>query len=224
MSLLRFSVQQWCHWSVDSSSGDGLTEPPLPQVPAIQRRRMTSLGKAAMHVAFGIEHAHPDIPLIFASRHGDLSRSISLLEELTSGSPVSPTQFGLSVHNSIGALHGILTRHTGPYTAIAAGEETPEQAFHEACGLLDDGARAVRVVYYDAPPPAPYDCFGLSPVTLHAWACLVQLANSGPAIHLMQGPLEEPPSPDSLAGFFAGNTSRLIRHAGHRAWIWHRHA
>lgn len=204
-------------------SGDGLSEPSLPQAPALQRRRMTSLCKAAMHVAFSIENVHPDVPLVFASRHGDLSRSISLLEELAAGNPVSPTQFGLSVHNSIGALHGILTKHTGQYTAIAAGEETAEQAFHEAYGLLDDGAKAVRVVYYDAPPPPPYDRFGLAPATLHAWACLVQPADNGPAIHLTQGSMEERPSPDSLAGFFAGNTSRLIRHAGRRAWIWQRH-
>ncbi|GGY23016.1 beta-ketoacyl synthase chain length factor [Paludibacterium paludis] len=157
MHAIRFILEDWAAWPPASLPEDSAA-PPLPHVPPLQRRRISALGKAALHVAFELDRIPVDnAPLIFTSRHGDLSRSITLLDQLTQGSDLSPTQFGLSVHNAIGALFSILNGDKGHYTAISAGEETAEHALCEASALLDDGAPAVRLIVYDAPMPAPYD-------------------------------------------------------------------
>jgi hypothetical protein len=81
------------------------------------------------------------VPLVFASRHGDVARSMDLLGALASDQPLSPTGFGLSVHNAIAALYSIARGHRGNYLALAAGQATVEAACLEAAGLLADGAR-----------------------------------------------------------------------------------
>jgi hypothetical protein len=80
-----------------------------------------------------------------------------LLSEVADGQPLSPTQFGLSVHNAIAGQWSILRGQRGESVAIAGEADTFEHAMVEAAALLGEGAPAVLVVMAEERPPAAYD-------------------------------------------------------------------
>ena len=51
-----------------------------------------------------------DLPIVFSSRHGDLPKTSTLLADLADKNALSPTAFGLSVHNAIPSLFSILAK------------------------------------------------------------------------------------------------------------------
>jgi hypothetical protein len=70
---------------------------------------------------------------------------------------LSPTQFGLSVHNAIAGQWSILRGQHGESVAIAGEADTFEHAMVEAATLLQSGARSLLVVIAEERPPAAYD-------------------------------------------------------------------
>ncbi|WP_338279309.1 beta-ketoacyl synthase chain length factor [Corallococcus caeni] len=246
--MMGFSVQRWAAWApglVNPASWETwLAKPhPLPAegtpalsaMPAMMRRRVDRLGRIALQAAYDAHVDAPDAPVLFASRYGDLGRSVELLTQLARSEPLSPTSFSLSVHNAIGALYSIARGDTSAYGAIAAGEETVEAAFTEACGLLADGVPRVMVVVYDEPVPAPWEHFARDVAFPHAWACLLSASTGADAIHLgcATGPSDAPVTrqePDALPAdlrilrFLVSGASRWEHAAGGRRWRWERHA
>ncbi|MHC1668893.1 beta-ketoacyl synthase chain length factor [Stenotrophomonas maltophilia] len=163
---------QWLGWADAPFLPQGEGAPALSEVPAMQRRRIERLGRMAIQTACWCEDGHgadSQVPLVFASRHGDVARSMELLGALVNEQPLSPTGFGLSVHNAIAALYSIARGHRGNYLALAAGQATVEAACLEAAGLLADGAREVRVVVYESPLPEVYAAFADEPDPFFAW-------------------------------------------------------
>lgn len=181
--MIQFSVKQWSAWAPGLVDQDawrawarapwrptGDETPALAEVPAMQRRRIERLGRMAIQTAWWCQQAHSDsIPLVFASRHGDVARSMELLGALTDGEPLSPTTFGLSVHNAIAALYSIIRGQHGNYLAVAGGKATVETACVEAASLLSEGATEVLLVVYDAPLPDMYRGFADEPDAGFAW-------------------------------------------------------
>ncbi|MBE4753333.1 beta-ketoacyl synthase chain length factor [Corallococcus sp. ZKHCc1 1396] len=247
--MMGFTVQRWAAWApglVEPAAWDTwLAKPhPLPaegtpalaEMPAMMRRRVDRLGRIALQATYAAHADAPEAPVLFASRYGDLGRSLELLTQLARSEPLSPTSFSLSVHNAIGALYSIARGDTSAYGAIAAGEETVEAAFTEAGGLLADGAPRVMVVIYDEPVPAPWQHF--SPAVEwkfpRAWACLLTAATGPDAIHLgchagaPDAPSPEPESlPEDLRALrFLVSGARRWEHpvGGARSWRWERHA
>ena len=94
--MIAFSVKEWSAWApglVDQEAWrawavapwlpTGEETPALAEVPAMQRRRIERLGRMAVQTAFWCQRAEESgVPLIFASRHGDVARSMELLEAL----------------------------------------------------------------------------------------------------------------------------------------------
>jgi hypothetical protein len=163
---------QWLSWADAPFLPQGEGTPALSEVPAMQRRRIERLGRMAIQTACWCEDgqgADSQVPLVFASRHGDVARSMDLLGALVNEQPLSPTGFGLSVHNAIAALYSIARGHRGNYLALAAGQATVEAACLEAAGLLADGAREVRVVVYESRLPEIYSTFADEPDPFFAW-------------------------------------------------------
>lgn len=189
--VIRFCVEEWAAWAPDLETPqswqawaqdpflpEGDQTPALTEIPAMQRRRIERLGRMAIQVAFWCEQSDDagQIPMVFASRHGDVTRSMELLQSLVDNQPLSPTAFGLSVHNAIAALYSIARRSRANYQAIAAGEATAEAALMEAAALLAEGAPEVRVVVYDARLPEVYAQFNDQPDPCYAWCWKVRPA------------------------------------------------
>ncbi|MBV2209029.1 MAG: beta-ketoacyl synthase chain length factor [Thermomonas sp.] len=198
--MINFSVVDWAAWApgletreawlawaqaAGEQAPQGAQAPSLLEVPAMQRRRIDRLGRMAIQAAWWCARADADgVPLVFASRHGDVVRSLSLLDQLATGEPMSPTQFGLSVHNATAALYSILRGERGNYLALAAGRATAEAALIEAAGLLADGAPEVQLVVFDAPLPEAYADYIDEAEASYAWSWRVQAAAKEGALAL----------------------------------------
>ena len=174
----------WLAWASSPFRPEGAAEAPLLAMPAMQRRRVERVGRLALQVAFDVDGdgEAPDFatrPMVFASRHGDVLRSVGLLETLDRNEPLSPTQFGLSVHNAVAAQYGIARGSTAPYSAVAGGRFSAEAGLLEALAFLDEGHEEVLLVVYDEPPPALFERDADEPPVPFAWAMRLVRAASG---------------------------------------------
>ena len=222
---------QWQAWAQAPTLPEGPDTPALPEVPAMQRRRIERLGRMAIQAACWCEQ--PDdagqVPLVFASRHGDVARSMELLDTLRQDTPMSPTAFGLSVHNAVAALYSIARGQRGNYIALAGGRGTVEAACVEAFGLLADGAPEVRVIAYESPLPTVYAGFADEPDPFFAWCWrLARVEAPGTRLSLSWGS----GTPDSPAGalphslealrFLLSGEPGLQLQADGQQWTWQR--
>lgn len=153
--------QTWCKHSAETTKEASPTDsisPALPQVPAMQRRRFSRLTKMMLDVSFQCD-TPPNCRSIFASRHGELHRTIGLLEDIIAKQPLSPLGFSQSVHNTGSGIFGILHNNTAPSTSIAAGTETLSQAMVEAFAQLHQSTEPLLLIFGDDPVPPVYDEF-----------------------------------------------------------------
>lgn len=196
---------------------------PLSEVPAMTRRRIDPLGRAALQVAWWAQGAEPTGPVVFASRWGEVARSVALLRQLSQDEPLSPTAFSLSVHNASSALYSIARGDSANYAAVSAGATSAAAGVCEALGLLADGARQVLVVSVEVGLPGPYQGFDPHPGPMRAWAVMLEDAERGLR-------LQPTPGGDSDAGDLPPDLATLKFLAGASAkchqdgWLWSRHA
>lgn len=221
----------WQNWARQPFLPTGDATPPLLEVPAMQRRRIDRLGRIALQAAWWCADAQAtDLPLIFVSRHGDVARSCELLEQLSRDEPMSPTQFGLSVHNAVAALYSIVRGEHGNCLALAGGRASAEIALIEAVGLLEEGAKEVQVVMYDVPLPDLHAQFVDEPEAGYAWSWRIRTAKDKPGLTL-DWRADDPDSelkpgalPAGLAplGFFLGDQTEYVNRVDGLRWRWHR--
>lgn len=157
--------------------------PTLPEMPAMVRRRVERSGRLACQVAYWCQAGGEQVPMVFASRYGDATRSLSMLGDLVNQQSLSPTGFALSVHNAVSAIYAIARGDKGNAVVVAAGRATVTAALAEASSLIADGAPQVLVVCYDAPLPQDYAGFHDEAACEFAWAWLLgpAAAADGPA-------------------------------------------
>lgn len=227
--------EQWQDWAAAPFLPQGEQTPALAEVPAMQRRRIERLGRMAIQTACWCEDnagADSHVPLVFASRHGDVARSMELLGSLITDMPMSPTGFGLSVHNAIAALYSIARGHRGNYLALAGGRATVETACVEAAGLLADGAQEVRLVVYESALPSIYAEFADEPDPFFAWCWRLTAPAAGlPTLRLAWSgaPEAEVPAAGALPHaldlhrFLLAADTTLERRADGQCWRWTRH-
>lgn len=217
--------EAWAQAPQRIAQGD---EPGVKAMPPMLRRRAGFLGKMALEVAYACLGERTDIPTVFCSRHGDVGRAVELLIDLARAEPLSPTAFGMAVHNAIPGLFTIARAERANHIALAAGAATIEHAVLEACGLLADGAPAVLLVACDCPLPEVFASFEDCDEQPWAWAWLMTPAADG-AIHLGWTPSDAPatgaqPGGLEVAAFHASGAARLERCDGRLRWSWSRHA
>ena len=220
----------WLAWANNNHSISGDVGPPVKSMPPMLRRRAGFLGKMALEVAYQCLGEKIDVPIVFSSRHGEASRSVDLLMDLAKGLPLSPTSFGLSVHNAIGGLFSIARADHANNAALAAGKSGVEHAVIEACGLLADAAPEVLLVVYDCPLPAVFSAFQDCDEQPHAWAWLMRpAADEYFSLTWSVDSTEASPSvcraPDGLEvlRFYLRKDPALERVYDRHKWTWTRH-
>ncbi|MBI2397027.1 MAG: beta-ketoacyl synthase chain length factor [Xanthomonadales bacterium] len=243
----RFTLHQWAAWApglTDSAAWQdwfaapcavvGEDLPVLSEMPAMMRRRVERLGRAALQVAYRALQGAPACPAVFASRYGDMQRSVDLMRQLANDGAVSPTAFSMSVHNAFAALFSIARGDRSNYSAVAAGAETAECALVEAIGLLAEGAPEVLVVYYDEPLPEPLQGFSPPGEFLRAWACRIGPATESGIGYTLQAPVAPAdvdadadattaiPADLQLLRFLTGAQASHRRVVEGRQWLWRR--
>ncbi|MEP7185307.1 MAG: beta-ketoacyl synthase chain length factor [Rhodanobacter sp.] len=169
--MIAFRVEQWRAWAPGLSSQQDWHEwaqsptmvtesPQQPEclsLPPMQRRRLSRLARMTMEVASPLCGEDEQLPFVFGSRHGETTRTLNLLHDVAAEQPLSPTHFGLSVHNAIAGQWSLLRGQRGESVAIAGEADTFEHTMLEAAAMLADGAPSVLAVIAEEVPPAVYD-------------------------------------------------------------------
>jgi len=171
----RIPVLKWAAWPCDhATASDSAASFELQYIDALTRRRLGRLAKMALHVAGLCVVAMPRVRTVFASRHGELHRTIDMLAMLAQSESLSPTAFGLSVHNAAAGIFSIARHDRSSSTAIAAGEDTLAYALLEAHVQLESNPEMpVLVVYADEPLPQEYAAYACAEEHPHALALLL---------------------------------------------------
>jgi hypothetical protein len=130
-------------------------------IPAGQRRRLPAFTRDILRCALPLMRDAPGRPIILSSPHGDMISTATLLTDITKRDPLSPSLFGLSVHNApIGAL-SLLLENPGDQTALAGDAATLSAGLTEAYGRLATAEAAeVLLIHADEKLPemyAPFD-------------------------------------------------------------------
>lgn len=225
------SASAWQAWAQEPHAFAVQGEPKVAAMPAMLRRRAGFLGKMALEVAYQCTDGRRDLPTVFSSRHGEVARAVELIGDLVHGEPMSPTGFGLAVHNASAGLFSIARTDRANHLALAAGASSVEHAVIEACSLLADGNPEVLLVAYDAHLPSIFSDFEDCQEQSHAWAWLMVAAAERP-FHLEWSADTAMPVagkealPGSLAvlQFQLNASASLERRVDGKRWLWSRDA
>lgn len=211
-----FPVGQWAHWA-------GIESPALAFVDPMLRRRLSPLARAVLHVANACVQDCPSASFVFASRHGELQRTVGLLHNLARDEGISPTIFSLSVLNSGAGVFSIARNDHAPATAVSAGVES------FGFGLLEAHMRAgaaherpVVYVYADAPAPDPLGHQRGDPDSVFALGILID-SKGTQRLHTEIRPHtacegDSTLQADACLGALKQGTGQWV--ASHRRWHW----
>ncbi|MGN4965708.1 beta-ketoacyl synthase chain length factor [Aeromonas dhakensis] len=214
-------------WQVWAQQGRWPVDPPFPATPLLpmmMARRLSQGSRLAVQVGLSLLACHQVDSAIFVSRHGELARSMTLLQALADGQALSPTDFSMSVHNTAAGLCSIQGKAAIPMSSLAAGENSLMAGLTEAVGALQAGARRVLLVAFEGPVPefhrpwlaeeAPPHALGLVLEAGEQWHC----EGVSPAVDAAR------PLPQSLALWRALLRSEptLILGDDRQAWRWQR--
>jgi len=153
--------RKWLEWAGAGCVGSGLREvAQLPPLPMMLRRRATPLGQKILMAALALGEVARMGRYILATRHGEFSRQVGILDALASAELPSPADFTMSVHHALAGLLSIHTSNTQAHTAISAGADTFAMALLEAIACLQETPGApVLLLYGDERLPPPFDVY-----------------------------------------------------------------
>lgn len=157
---------------VEINAGQELSPEKVKTIPASARRRLNKFGKVAGSL---VSDKLDDAPLIvFASRYGDIERSLRILEEISQNEVLSPMNFSLSVHNAVPGVLSIAWNLTQMQSVISASENTFAMGLTEAFSLLKSfPQKSVLLVYVDLPLPSIFSEFHAGEGEIGAGALLM---------------------------------------------------
>lgn len=228
--------ESWLRWAAGGASIAAEGEPKAAAMPPMLRRRAARQVRMAFEAAQACTQGRKNIPVVFCSRHGEVRRSIEILEPLVRDEAISPAAFSLSVHNAISGLYSIAAADTAPMTALAGGADGAAQGLIEACAQVAAGAEEVLLVNYDEPLPQIYQAYRDAPEVAYAWAWLVTAPQDQAYSWSWQASADfdagSDPDPDPGTEAFGLRMMRCLLSdvaqqslAGHgRQWHWRRHA
>lgn len=225
-------MAQWAKWAECPDFADGLPDvrPELPFLPAMQRRRLSKAARLVCDTAWDIASAHPGSPVVYASHDGEMARSFDLWLELLKSHTVSPTSFGLSVHNATAGQWSILCQDMSEQTALAVCADGVETALAEAASLLEEGCGSVLVLAADDPLPEGYAVSATRAPFAYA---LAMVLTKGTRYSLTLSASDDMPSEAGMLpeAYWSGlewvrfllNGSRECRRVyRNREWLWQR--
>lgn len=151
----REEAIQWikagCAWPEESPAFKA------DKVPPLVRRRISRLSSLGLQAALTLADDQEIDYGVFSSRHGELTRTVQLIQDILSGLDASPTAFSQSVHNTTSGLFTIITKRAIPVTSIAAGHDAFHEAMIDGHGYLNQHPdHTVLVLDFDEPMPPPY--------------------------------------------------------------------
>lgn len=200
----------WCPDNIDRLQHPQLltTDKPGQSLPAMLRRRLDTSGRAVCDLLARLD---PDAryPLIHASRHGDASRTLTMLKDLVNHEAPSPTRFSMSVHNATLGVHSIANDHQRPLQALSASGNELEALLWEAAGYLAQGQSNVVVAFSEGELPEDY----VGHTTHPGFPCAVAMRltlDLGPCLKGINADGKEgTPHPFDVIRWLSGSTATL---------------
>ena len=193
------------------------------------RRRVTPIGQQALSAAWGLPETK-DARLILSSRHGEFSRTLSLLEDVTNKSEVSPADFTLSVHHALIGLLSIAQRNPKGHIAVASGSESFCFGLLEAISCLHEHpSEQVVLIHFDDLLPSSFAPFGEPNESPIALALAIASAGDGEEIQIDVKPScpnekKSASHAQDFLDFLAGDTAEVLSIGERQRWRWMRHA
>ncbi|ELY1988520.1 beta-ketoacyl synthase chain length factor [Vibrio harveyi] len=216
-------VDEWKQWT---STGQWPEEGKLnvSDIPPMMRRRMSQLSKLAVQTAIELLKQHDVDYLVFSSRHGELHRSVALVEDILKGEEASPMAFSQSVHNTAAGLATIATKQPIPLTSIAAAENTFQSALIEAwLFLYDNPDKKVLIVDFDEPLPESYSEFEMH--DYHGYGLGLVLSHGDTfSVQATTEKTDEDAFPQGLSFIqhFLSSANNWTIHSPQQSWEWRR--
>ncbi|WP_274585186.1 beta-ketoacyl synthase chain length factor [Neisseria leonii] len=149
---------QWARWAAGVLAASDVPpyRPAAEFLPPLKRRRLNFLAKLMGEAVWPLHGQFGGLPMVYASHDGEINRSFELWLSLWREQAVSPTSFGLSVHNALPGQWSMLVGDKGEHTALAVGSDGLETALAECCALLNEGKSRVLLVLADEPLDGAY--------------------------------------------------------------------
>lgn len=150
--------------------------PDISFVPPMQRRKMSQLIKMTVSVAHDLtsplagettqlsevvrgttyqeesKNNDTQIATVYSSRYGEWEQTLKQLLKYFEEHEVSPTGFGLSVHNAAIGMVSLLNKNQKSYTSIAGSEHTFDSGFIESVATL---SKEDKVLYISSNERTP---------------------------------------------------------------------
>lgn len=127
--------EAWLSWA-QSGLWPVAPMPATPAIPAMTARRLSQDARLALQLALPLIQTWQPSRLLCVSRHGELARTFTLLQQLVAQQPLSPTDFSMSVHNTVAGLLTIVGEVALPAASLAAGANSFQAGLLEACATL----------------------------------------------------------------------------------------
>lgn len=217
----------WREWAKQPQfEHSEVSVPKLEFVPAMQRRRLSPYARMCCHTLHQLTERN-DIEVVFATRCGDLVKTDQLIEDAVSATPLSPAQFGLSVHNAVAGQYSIFTNNKHPSTTISAGQDTFHLAIIDAKARLSQSEDdEIAVVCTDSIPPEKYLPFMGEQQINHSVALLLS-KTEGRQVELSQIPNSAQPDsqtalPQALQflAWYYSNAEQVEIASDRQCWRW----
>lgn len=220
-------IARWAVWDTSIPEHDSPSNEELHFVDPMLRRRLSRLSKMALKVAHSCSYDIPTVHFVYASRHGELTRTTAMLNDLAADEDLSPTSFSMSVLNATPGLYSILRNDRAPATAISASAESFGYGLLEAfLQLSATPEQPVLLVYADEPAPSVYGDIEPPDGDAHAIALLLQTdaptSIACTTLHSTQPASRDPQSRAFLRCLEGATTSTWQGTAN--AWTWSRRA
>ena len=150
------SAASWQQWRQDGCWPEAASLPATPLIPAMTARRMSHSARLAVQLALQLLERWQPRHLICVSRHGELARTFTLLQKLIQQQPLSPTDFSMSVHNTVAGLTTLVGQQPLPASSLAAGVDSFHAGLLEACATLQAVSGPVLLLYFEGSLPEFY--------------------------------------------------------------------
>lgn len=200
----NFKIEASAVWSATAEN----PKPDVAFVPPMERRRLTGVERAALSVAWRVK-SEAEIPVVFASRWGEIGVTAKLMQQFHAEGEMSPAGFSASVHNAAPGAFSLLTRNHAPYTAVAARERSLEAGLLEALAM---GQEVLFVYAEEATPELYHGEFGEEQ---NACAVAARLAPCAPdeadfRVEFQVADEIPPATFESFGDFLAGRAAKLV--------------
>jgi len=170
--------------------------------------------------------------VLFCSQHGELQRSMQLLNDIATQTLLSPADFTHSVHNIAVGLLAIWQYLTVNTQSIAAGAQTFMMGMIDAMAWLQlHPGKTVLLAMYDDVIPVPYQSLVYTPHAPYVLALLLTTGTKDTASCLLPQLTSTtpkmasllPPALTFLAWLLQTSQQPLTQPCYGQSLIWHRH-